>query len=145
MSVRLDFRAWLASRAPDASNELLKDIVWKAVGRKDVQRCDFRPVVHGQIHVMECNHARHQCRFTPDGHFICRGSAASEATIHKTAKYVSIASTRHFVPVTIETSGVFYNEAEEFVHQVGHRYTEMTGDPKETSYLFQQVSMAIQR
>ena len=34
-------------------------------------------------------------------------SAASEAAIHKTAKYVSIASTHQFVLVAIETSGVF--------------------------------------
>ena len=46
------------------------------------------------------------------------GSAASEAAIHKMAKYVSIASTHHFVPMAIETSGVFDNEAEEFVQQI---------------------------
>ena len=72
------------------------------------------------------------------------GSAANEAAIHKTPKYMSIAGTHHSMPVVIETSGVFGNEAEEFVQQVGHRCAEVTGDPKETSYLFQQISVAIQ-
>ena len=62
------------------------------------------------------------------------GSADSEAAIHKTAKYVSIANTHQFVPVAIETSGVFDNEAEEFLQQVRHRCTEMTEDSNETMY-----------
>ena len=66
------------------------------------------------------------------------GSAASEAAIHKTAKYVSIASTHHFIPIAIETSGIFDNKADEFLQQVRYRCTEMTGNPNETSYLIQQ-------
>ena len=31
------------------------------------------------------------------------------------------------------------------MQQVGHRCTEMTGDQKETSYLFLQITVAIQR
>ena len=42
------------------------------------------------------------------------GSEASEAAIQKTATYVSIANTHHFVPVAIKTSGVFDNEANEY-------------------------------
>ena len=74
-------------------------------------------------------------------------SAASEAVTHKTAKYVSTASIHHLMPMAIETSGVFDNEAEEFIQQVGHRcrYTEMTVDPKETNTLFLKISIAIHR
>ena len=52
-------------------------------------------------------------------------SAASEAAIHKTANYNSIASMHHFVPMAIEMSRVFHHEAEEFMQQVGHRCTEL--------------------
>ena len=82
---------------------------------------------------------------SPDCHFICSRRLASETATHKTAKYVSIASTYHFVPVAIETYGVFDKEAEELLKQVGHGYTEMAGDPNETSYLLKQISVAIQR
>ena len=47
--------------------------------------------------------------------------------------------------MAIETSGIFDNEAKEFLQQVGHRCIEMTGDPNETIYLFQQISVAFQR
>ena len=47
------------------------------------------------------------------------------------------------MPMAIETSGVFHNEAEEFMQQVFNQCSEMTGDPKKTSYLFQQISVAI--
>ena len=71
------------------------------------------------------------------------GSEASEAAIHKMAKYISIACTHNLVPMAIETSGVFANGAKEFLEQVGHRCIERTGDPNEASYLFQQISVAI--
>ena len=63
-------------------------------------------------------------------------SAASEAAIQKMDKYVSFASMHNFVPMPIETSVVFDNEAEEFLQKVDRRCTEMTGSPNETRYLF---------
>ena len=73
------------------------------------------------------------------------GSASSEAAIHKTAKYISIASTHLFVPVAIETSGVLDNAAEEFLQKIGYECIEMTGDANEASYMFQQISAGFQR
>lgn len=71
-------------------------------------------------------------------------STASEKGTHVTAKYITIARMHHVIPVAIEMPGVFDNEVVQFVHQFGQRCTEMTGNPKETSYLFQQMSVAIQ-
>ena len=73
------------------------------------------------------------------------GSTASEAAIHKAAIYVSIANTHHFVPVVIETSGVFDKKAEAFLQQVGHKCTRDDWLSNRTSYLFQQISIAILR
>ena len=74
-----------------------------------------------------------------DSHLTATSSARDQQPVkqrYTTAKYVSIASKHHFVPVAVGTSGVLDNEAEKFLEQVGHRCTEMTGDPNETSYLF---------
>ena len=49
------------------------------------------------------------------------------------------------MPVAIETSGVFQNETKKFVQQVGHGCIEVTGDPQDTSYPFQQILLGIQR
>ena len=49
------------------------------------------------------------------------------------------------MPVAIETSGVLDNDAEEFLQQIGHRCTKMTSDPNETSYVFQQILIVIQK
>ena len=76
---------------------------------------------------------------------ILAGAAANHAMSLKTSKYYNIAVTNIFVPVAIETGGAWDIEASEFIQELGKRITVCTKDPKETQYLFQQLSMAIQR
>ena len=76
---------------------------------------------------------------------ILAGAAANYAASLKTSKYSSIAVTNIFVPVAIETGGAWDTQASEFIQELGKRITVCTKDPKETQYLFQQLSMAIQR
>jgi len=49
-----------------------------------------------------------------------------------------------FYPVTPETAGTWHYQAIELVEEIGKRTTNITGDPKETAYLFQQLSVALQ-
>ena len=63
----------------------------------------------------------------------------------KTQKYANIVPTHIFTPVAIETSGVLSIQAKELLTELGERIFEITGEVKETTYLFQQVSVAIQR
>jgi len=73
------------------------------------------------------------------------GAAATQAATNKTSKYSQLASTHIFYPVAIETAGTWHNQAVELIQEIGRRATVITGDPKETMYLFQQLSVALQR
>jgi hypothetical protein len=72
-------------------------------------------------------------------------AAAQTAANNKKTKYRDILSTHLFVPVAIETGGAWCTEAIEFIQELGRRITETTGDPLETSHLFQRISICLQR
>jgi len=44
-----------------------------------------------------------------------------------------------FYPVAFETAGIWHHQAIELVEKIGQRTTTITGDPKETACLFQQL------
>jgi len=50
-----------------------------------------------------------------------------------------------FQPVAIETLGPLNASAVNFLSEVGRRLTSLSGDSRETSFLFQRLSMLIQR
>jgi hypothetical protein len=50
-----------------------------------------------------------------------------------------------FMPVAVETGGPWNQQAIEFIHDLGRRMSSVTKEPMETRYLFQRMSMAIQR
>jgi len=64
---------------------------------------------------------------------------------NKTNKYIS--ATHIFTPVAIETAGTWHHQAQavELVQELGRRATIITGDSRETTYLFQQLSVALQK
>ena len=53
--------------------------------------------------------------------------------------------THLFTPIAIETAGVWNGQAREFIKELGKRINTVTGEVRETSYIFQQISVAIQR
>ena len=73
------------------------------------------------------------------------GLVAKHAEERKQAKYHHPVSSHIFVPVAVETSGVFGTEALEFVKDLGHRLQQSTGESKAGLYLLQRLSVAIQR
>ena len=72
------------------------------------------------------------------------GSAAAKAEVAKTAKYAEIAITHAFVPLAFESLGAWGAQCQQFVSELGRRIT-ITGDTRETSYLRQRLSIAVQR
>ena len=62
----------------------------------------------------------------------------------KIAKYDELASIHIFYPVAIETGGTWNHWAIEFVHEIGRRATLTTGEPRESTILCQQLSIALQ-
>ena len=73
------------------------------------------------------------------------GSAADKAASNKVAKYRQIANSHIFVPVAIESAGTWNHQAVELVQELGRRMTAVTGDTRQATYLFQQMSVALQR
>ena len=72
-------------------------------------------------------------------------ATADQAANKKTAKYQHLASTHLFFPVAIETSGAYNNLAIELIQEIGKSTALVTLDQRESMYLFQRLSIAIQR
>jgi len=73
------------------------------------------------------------------------GAAADKAASNKVAEYRQIANSHSFVPVVIESAGTWNHQAVELVHELGRRMTAVTEDTREATYLFQRMSVALQR
>jgi hypothetical protein len=71
------------------------------------------------------------------------GAAATLAAEAKTVKYSALASSHCFVPVAIETLGSWGSEGLILIQEIGRRTTLLTGEPRETEYLFQRLAIAI--
>jgi len=65
----------------------------------------------------------------------------TKAASNKVAKYRQI----FFVPVAIESAGTWNHQAVELVQELGRRMTAVTEDTREATYLFQRMSVALQR
>ena len=72
-------------------------------------------------------------------------SAAEVAASRKAAKYSTLSDMYNFYPVAIETLGPFSVISQLFISDIGRRISQRTLDPRETAFLFQRISVAIQR
>jgi len=73
------------------------------------------------------------------------GGAAELAASRKEAKYANLSPSYLFQPVALETLGSAAASTLEFLSDVGRRLRATTGDTRETSFLFQRLSIVIQR
>ena len=70
--------------------------------------------------------------------------AGSVASTRKEAKYEDISQSHIFVPLVFESIGLVCSQAASFLQEFGRRITLVTGNIRETSFLFQRLSVAIQ-
>ena len=73
------------------------------------------------------------------------GRAADAVAERKSFKYASITNTHIFVPVAIETLGPIRSCCLSFLVKISNRLAAISGDARETSFLFQRFSVLIQR
>jgi hypothetical protein len=73
------------------------------------------------------------------------GSASEAAADRKEQKYETLASTYNFIPLAFETFGPINNKATHFLTELGRRLTTVSNDTREGSFLFQRLSVTIQR
>jgi len=73
------------------------------------------------------------------------GKAAEIAAERKSAKYSGLSSSHIFIPVAVGSLGPLADDAHRFITETGRRMTFSKGDPRETAFLYQRISVAIQR
>jgi len=72
------------------------------------------------------------------------GGAAEIASVRKEAKYSILPPDYVFQPVAFETLGSLNSSGYDFLREVGRRLSVVSGDARETSFLFQHLSILIQ-
>jgi len=68
-----------------------------------------------------------------------------DAEERKQAKYTALCDQYCFVPLAVETLGALGEEAATFFQDIGRRIAVVAGQPRSTQFLFQRLSIAIQR
>ena len=145
-----------------ARHHLLNDLVWRALSKADV------PSIKEPAGLIRSNGKR------PDGLIlipwlqgkpltwdvtavntvadsyllrtaVSAGGAAELAADNKYAKYVTIPSTYLFQPIAFETFRPINASAIDFLSELGRRIQQTSGDVCEGTFLFQRLSIAIQR
>ena len=73
------------------------------------------------------------------------GSAAEGAATRKELKYSDLKSRYAFVPIAFETMGTINTSGSELIDEIGKRSHALSGDNRERTFLWQRLSMALQR
>ena len=67
---------------------------------------------------------------------------ANQAAANKIAKFDKLAGMHIFYPVAMQTRGTCNHWAVELDREIGRRATLITGEPRESTFLFQQLLIA---
>ena len=73
------------------------------------------------------------------------GCVAEMAASRKEAKYATLRTHYDFQPIAVETLGPINESATCFLHDLGRRISLVSGKDREPQFLFQRISVAIQR
>ena len=73
------------------------------------------------------------------------GGAAEIAVNRKEEKYAALSINYNLIVIALETLGPLGTKSYTFLRELGRRLTIVTEDPRETSFLFQRISIAVQR
>ena len=64
---------------------------------------------------------------------------------HKEKIHENLTDNYHFVPICAETLGLWGPQGLALIKMIGKKLSAATGDPRSTFYLFQKLTMAVQR
>ena len=73
------------------------------------------------------------------------GAAAELAARRKLEKYSALSQSYLVVPVAFETLGPVNESGSDFIHEIGKRLTAASGDKREGAFLWQRLSITLQR
>ena len=60
-------------------------------------------------------------------------------------KYTSLAADHNFQPIAVEMLGPINKSASDFLTVLAHKISQRSGDERETVFLFQRISVLLQR
>ena len=72
-------------------------------------------------------------------------SAAQAAAVKKVSKYAGLSASHLFVSIAIETLGPINEAGHSFLSEMGRRLSTISDDPREFFFLFQRITIIIQR
>ena len=73
------------------------------------------------------------------------GSAAQAAAERKVSKYAGLPASHLFVPIAIEILGPINEAGQSFLSELVRRLSTISDDPRESFFLFQRISILMQR
>jgi hypothetical protein len=73
------------------------------------------------------------------------GAAAAKAALLKNEKYRELSRGYIFCAIAIETLGPINEDGNKFLSKLGQKISDATGDPRETAFLYQRLSIIVQR
>ena len=76
---------------------------------------------------------------------VSAGLVAEQSSAHKLSKYSELVIYHIFVSIAMESFGPICAEALTFLSDLGRRISVVTGDMRETTFLFQRLFIAIRR
>ena len=79
------------------------------------------------------------------GSAVKAGHATEHAAVNKKQKYSQLAASHTFVPLALETLGSINEEGIALLSALGERIIAATEDSRERMFLFQRLSVAVQR
>jgi len=72
-------------------------------------------------------------------------AVAEQAADRKCSKYTELSSIHDFQPVSVESHGPLSDTTASFLAELGRKITDCSGEPLEAQFLFQKVSVLVQR
>ena len=79
------------------------------------------------------------------GNALEAGHAAAKAEAAKRVKYGFMANSYRFEPIAIDTLGAYGPTTKNIIREIGKLITDKTGETRETQWLKQRLSIAVQR
>jgi len=73
------------------------------------------------------------------------GAVAKLAASNKMVKYAGLSSQGEFVQIAVKSHGPINRDAIQFLSELDKRLAETTEDVRASSFLFQQISVVVQR
>ena len=137
----------------------INDIIWRALtragvpstkepsglSRTDGKRPDGLTLIPGICAVWDVTVIDTFANSYLNATSVTAGGAAEIAAARKLEKYRDLASGYEVVPVAMETMGPTNPSGADFINGIGRQIAQHTRDQRETSFLWQRLSVALQR